>query len=232
MDTTAFMRSIDTRFRAASGLSERRHYSIFYSQVVKSRILVIGFNPGGDPDHWDESLLASRSFYEHGEHEYVDCEYRIAVAMREFLMRTLSLTDVNQIRTIPKTNLVFRRSSNQDTLKISSSRALREAHPFIEEIIQRVQPRAIILEGKVTLDKFEKLYCGTVTAQLDGPPITTPNGRSNACIFQADRALVTCLGRDILLVGIGHPSKYAGRKEWHSVLARSKALLHSVQPRC
>jgi len=227
MQTTEFMRSIDTRYRESSGLTERCYYSIFYSQVIPSKVFVLGFNPGGNPEKWDDAVLASRSLYENGEHEYVDCEYPLAKAMRTFLYSTLSLTDINQIRKIPKTNLIFRRSSSQDTLKCPKLEALLEAKPFIEEMLQRVQPLVIIFEGMETLKKFRQLYCTTVTSQKDNNPLTTPNGRNNARIFETNFAKVTCLTQRILLIGIGHPSKYALRAEWSNVLTRSKEQIES-----
>ena len=101
-ETTRFMRRLDQQYRKASGLTHRRDYSIFYSRVVPCRTLVLGFNPGGDPATWDESALASTGFYENWEHEYVDCHYPLACAMREFLQVALSLTDTEAVRRIPK----------------------------------------------------------------------------------------------------------------------------------
>ena len=48
-----------------------------YSRIDPSDALVLGINPGGDPGTWTEDMLASRSFYENWEHEYVDCKYAI-----------------------------------------------------------------------------------------------------------------------------------------------------------
>jgi len=222
------MQALDNAYRQTSGLQERRFYSIFYSKVEPSRIMVLGYNPGGDPDNWDESLLASRSYYENDEHEYVDCHYPLAIAMRDFLTSALDLSDVARIRSVPKTNLIFRRSRNQDTLNLRPAAALEEARPFVEQMISRVQPLVIIFEGTVTLDQFEKLYCDTVASSIDGPSITTPNGRNQAKIFRLDRARVRCLGRDATLIGLGHPSKYAGRVEWKQVVARARQAIAAI----
>lgn len=64
LETISRMQSIDDRYRAISGLTERRFYSIFYSRIDLSKVLVLGINPGGDPTTWTEELLASRSFYD------------------------------------------------------------------------------------------------------------------------------------------------------------------------
>lgn len=227
----SFMRSIDERYRETSKLTERRHYSIFYSKIVPSLLLVVGYNPGGDPATWDESELASRSFYENDEHEYVDCNYPLAIAMRHYLTKVLLLGNVSGIRSIPKINLIFRRSSGQNTLSLSPSEAIREAKSFVEEVVMRVGPALILFEGTVTLDKFEANYCTSVTKFIDGPAITTPNGRSRAAIYRADRGFVRCLNREITLVGIGHPSKYSGRTEWNEVVSRSRNTVEAAKER-
>jgi hypothetical protein len=227
-DCATFMRSLDARFRAKSQLDERRFYSIFYSQINPSPVLILGLNPGGDPENWDQSSLASQAFYENGEHEYVDCDYPIAVAMRTFLQRALSLPSEAAIRGLPKTNVIFRRSRNLNSLGVPVAQAMDEALPFVEEIIFRVQPTAVILEGIDTLSRFARHYCSGVPQDITGREISTPNGRHRARIFQASRGQVRCLAREALLIGIGHPSKYAGRTEWSAVVSRTKALLKEV----
>ena len=227
-DSAVFMRSLDEAYRVVSGLRERRYYSIFYSKVEPHPILILGYNPGGNPETWSESALASRSYYENSEHEYVDCHYPLATAMRSFLLSALNTTDPNRIRSIPKTNLIFRRSTNQGTLALSTSAGLREAKPFVETIVARCQPRLIICEGTTTLNAFEKGFCTSVSQHVDGHEITTPNGRHRAAIYRSDTAFVDCLGRRVVIIGIGHPSKYAGRAEWTTVVNRASSAMRGV----
>ena len=222
---TDFMRSLDSQYRESTGLRERRYYSIFYSLVEPSKTLIIGFNPGGDPATWNESALASRSFYENREHEYVDTDFPTSVGMRDFLLGSGIVATVEEIRDIPKINLIYRRSRNMNELPITPRQAVLEAHPYVEKIIQRVSPELIICEGKSTLDKFEAFYCGKTDQEVDGQTVFTPNGRHNALIYRADRATVKCLEKPCILVGIGHPSKYSSRSEWQSVLDNTRNLL-------
>jgi hypothetical protein len=222
---SAFMRNLDLEYRDFSGLNERRYYSIFYSQIKPSKILLLGYNPGGDPANWDESALASPSFYENREHEYVDTNFPTSLGMRSYLLGSSLVKSVDEIRDIPKINLIFRRSRNMNELPISPRQALVEAQPFVEQIIETVCPELIICEGKSTLDKFEDLYCEKMEQEVDGRTVFTPNGRHNALIYRADRATVNCLGRSCLLVGIGHPSKYSSRGEWKYVLENTRNLL-------
>ncbi len=219
------MQSLDEGYRAASGLKERRHYSIFYSSIQRSALLILGWNPGGNPATWDESQLASNSFYENGEHEYVDCHYKLALAMRGFLMASLGLSTPQEIRSIPKSNLIFRRSTGQGSLSLSARAALDECRPFVQELVSRVSPSHIILEGMTTLDEFGASYCSEVSRDVDGASVVTPNGARKARIYRADSAVVRCLDRRVTLVGVGHPSKFAGRREWKEVVQRAKGLL-------
>ena len=223
-ETTDFMRRLDSEYRARSELNERRFYSIFYSRIVPSSTLVLGFNRGGTPEDWEETKLASTAYYDNWEHEYVDCDYPIAVAMRDFLPKVLSLAGTKDIRRIPKTNLIFRRSSSQTKMSLRPSDAIREAQPILTQILRRVSPRLIICEGITTLDNFERYYCSSVEEEIDGQHVTTPNGRHLARIYRADKAHMISSGTSVILIGIGHPSRYSGRREWKDVIQLSRKM--------
>ena len=222
-----FMKQLDANYRRETGLEERRYYSIFYSRIVPSDVVLIGWNPCGNPETWDPSVLASQSWYENGEHEVVDTDFPNSVGMREFLVSTGIADDQEEIRSIPKTNLIFRRSRDQNSLGLPAGKAAREAQKYVERILSEVQPELIVCEGKTTLEKFEHLYCSDIEIRIDGKAVYTPNGRSSALIYRADKATVNCLGQKCHLIGIGHPSKYATRAEWRDVLANSKAIYGS-----
>jgi hypothetical protein len=230
-DATKFMQGLDARFRAASGLHERRYYSIFYSSIQRSQLLILGWNPGGHPENWDEAQLASRTFYENGEHEYVDCHYKLAVAMRSLLVTVLGMSSPEEIRSIPKGNLIFRRSMGQGTLPKNERAALEECRQFVEEILSLVSPSHILLEGMTTLEAFENIYCREVAKELDGASIVTPNGARQARIYRADSAHLKCLGKRVTLIGIGHPSKFSGRREWAEVIGRTRSMLEECRIR-
>jgi len=192
------MKTIDLNYQKKTGLTQRKYYSIFYSKLQESPIMIIGYNPGGNPDIWNESQLASKSFYENGEHEYVDCHYSLAVGTRNFIMRVLDLKDSEPIRSIPKTNIIFRRSVNQDKLKLTPTILIDESKEFLEEIIKYVNPDVIIFEGKTTLDKFNSKFCSTTTKSFDNSSVFTPNGKYDAQIYRADRSYVNCLQKEII----------------------------------
>ena len=45
-----FMRHLETEFRSATNFVNRSQYKIFYSPIWRAKILLLGINPGGDPD--------------------------------------------------------------------------------------------------------------------------------------------------------------------------------------
>ncbi len=216
--TTIFMSELDEEYREVSGLNERRFYSIFYSRIEPSPIFLLGINPGGDPDEWDMSFLASKSLYENYEHEYVDCSYPIANAMLKLLKHVLETNDKDVIRRVPKSNIIFRRSSSLNKLPISKEVAYEESRPFVQKMLVRVNPKCVVFESVGALDEFCKRYCRGVKVNIDQRIVRTPNGSKEARIYQANTGYVECLGKELLLIGLGHPSKYATRKEWNTVL--------------
>lgn len=224
------MKRLDRQFRKESGLTDRRHYSIFYSRIVPCSTFVVGYNPGGEPGTWSTDSLASTGFYENWEHEYVDCDYPLARAMQKYLPAVLSLSDVEAVRRIPKSNLIFHRSSGQDTLKLPDKKAISKAKPILDQILCRVSPSLIICEGTTTQDAFEKYFCDAMEKNIDGMCLKTPNGRNMATIYRADRARIVPTGKTVLLIGIGHPSRYGGRDEWDDVIKRSKLAVQRLGP--
>jgi hypothetical protein len=226
-DATELMRSIGERYRAKTGLA-LGDYSIFYSRIVASHLLILGWNPGGDPKDPTYRSLESQSYYEDLKHDYVEYEfdpsYPMALAMCRFLRETLELRDSEPIRRIPKTNLIFRRSRGQADLPIREVDALKESQKFLEEIICRVRPSVVLLEGIKTLRAFEKHYCSDIV-NLTERSIITPNGSSSARIYELHQARVHCLGREVRLLGIGHPSRYARRAAWALVVQQAKSDL-------
>ena len=223
-ESAKFMKRLDKEYRKKTKISERRFYSIFFSQVNPSPIMILGSNPGGDPKNWDESELASTSFYENGEHEYVDCCYPIACVMSEFLKKVLDI-EKECIREIPKTNLIFRRSVSIKQLPLKVSDAISEAKPILEQILRRVEPDVIICEGFLTLRNFEKHYCTVHCEKIDGESVDVSNGNHAARIYRADHAFLLSTGKYVKLLGLGHPSRFGGRSEWNEVIQLSRNFL-------
>lgn len=214
MSTSQFMRDLEHRYQKASRLTDRRDYKIFYSEVKPAEVMVLGINPGGDPLTWEPSSYstASRSFYEHREHDYVDCPYKAAAMMKPLLADLLGSVDA--VRDVVKTNLSFRRTPHSDdkTFRKFHGMSLREsqleARPFLEEILAHVKPRLVILEGNI-LSIFKELYA-TGAGRPIGNVIRTPAGRHEAVLFEAEKLTSRGIG-PITVARVGHPSVFGPR---------------------
>lgn len=228
MDTIAKMHDIAKRYINVSGLHDRRFYSIFFSRIDPADALILGIKPGGDTASWSESELASRSFYENWEHEYVDCSYPIQRTMLPFLMQVFDI-DKESVRKLPKSNLSFRRAKTVDSFKDEQGMTLEEAQleamPFVEEIIAHVSPKIIILEGITAFNFFCANYGQSVSGKSAKPPIFTLHNGKQVRIFCESTLHVGCLGREIPIVGIGHPSYFGSKPEWKAVTQRTKEIV-------
>ena len=230
VDTIAVMKDIDRRYREKSGLNDRCFYSIFYSRIDPAPLLVLGINPGGNPSKWTSDKLASQSFYENFEHEYVDCRYAIQEPMLPFLIDVTGV-DIDGVQHIPKSNLVFRRSNGMDELHkfhgMEFPDARREAHEFVQEIIQYVSPRAILLEGISNLEPFTRGFC-IGNGQPLAEEIRTDFKGSLVRCFVARAMQVKCLGRTLSVVAVGHPSAFGEKPEWPIVQSETKKVIAAV----
>lgn len=152
--------------------------------------------------------------------------------MLPLLMSTLGI-DADVVRRIPKTNMVFRRSSQETMFAqqqdgMTMRAALKEGMPVLERIIRQVQPQAIIFEGHGALKRF-------VEAFGDGPPsaslvpaVTTPNGRARALIYAVHEVRTRLLPEPIVAIALAHPLKYAARAEFDIARSDMRERLASV----
>lgn len=246
-DPVSFIKDIHLRYRQASGLHERRFFDIEHSLIIPSDVMVLGAYPNGNPKEWSPDHMASMAHYENGEHEYVDGNLPLKGVMQHFLRTTLGIDD-DEVRRIPKTHLVFRRATT-DTMfgacqGISLTAAVREALPFVEEMIARVSPRVIVLEGRRSLDIFRPLYCPEGFAKPTEEPIKALlTGKGSAKPTEEQRALanergfiafrpyemtVTCLGRPVMVIGLGHPVYFGRLPEWQSVLEAAQRVMRGA----
>jgi len=242
--TTDWMMDLDRRFRAATNL-DIGSYKIFYSRIQPAEILVLGINPGGNPStfhkevplfypqEWVSRILANEFWFEKGEHEYVDCSYPIARAMTRFL-GSVTGTGPEQIRGIPKTNLAFRRSPGVDQFRalhgITLEQAKDEARPFVEEVLRWVQPRMIVLEGVSLMQDFLSGYGKGSGRTLIGPVMTPYRGRlARVCI--GEEVTISCLGRPVAVIAIGHPSSFGRLPGFDLAIAATRRLFDELMRR-
>jgi hypothetical protein len=191
------MRDVDSRFRAASGLRSRAHYSIFYGPLRRSRILMINANPGGSPSSYQIVDV------EGGEHEYIEGKHSGQTTRNgaEMLMHIAGSSNPESLRGVQVLNRYFRRSPGVD--KKSEQSHMKEARPFLNELLNYIQPEAILFGGDSGVDIFARAHGGTA---IGGDPIKGPNGSNEANYFR-EYELRLPEYRTVAAYGVYHPSK-------------------------
>jgi hypothetical protein len=229
-DYEKFMRVLEGRYRAATGLSDRSQYKIFYGPVRQAEILLLGINPGGDP----ASLMpdgvrhkvgtkigaASASYYENNESDLLDCSWPENTGLLKLLE---PLLDGNReaIRTqVVKTNMAFRRSP-----KVGSSidQYKTEAAPFLLEIISAVHPSLVLLTG-VKLEDFSQQF----TTRCDPIGDTMRHDRIRQIVFRAARVGLRPDGGAALAVQLAHAARFSWTYEKYGVVDRIRSLQRSI----
>ena len=212
-------RAMYDRFKASLPASEQhdRYFKIFYSDVRPSPLVIVGLNPGGDPDN-PGSLQSKSTLYEHGEHDYVDCDYPIAVKMRGLLLETGAATDLEAIRSIPKVNVVFHRSARWEELT-NPSDACELSRVHVSSILLTVSPRIVLVEGFESLKQLVKQQALTVTE----PQTLIPSRLKTAILGFPD-------GRVVKAVVLGHPTGARwSTAEWRNAVTLIRAELSDGQ---
>ena len=242
-NTVKLMKLLDQQYREVSGINDPSQYKTFYSRIDPGRLLVLGINPGGDPAAWKQEvgryypsswvtpLLNGDFWFENYEHEYVDCRYPIQQVMNDFLRAILSVGN-EDLRKIPKINLAFRRSPDTDSFKdlhgMTLTQGQREATPFVARILEHVAPDVVLLEG-MFLDSFRRRLCqkGCHGEQLI-EPLTTYWRGNDVRILAAEVLPVTCLGRSIPVIAIGHPSTFGNKPDFVQVRTATGELIKNI----
>lgn len=127
-------------------------YAIFYSPVtINPTIALIGYNPGGDENSFNENEVGVPNV-----HEYFKEDYKLAKNVK-FIFEQANLTSV--LKDSVKFNLIFFRSKtakefqDKDLIKFSEEKVV--------EILQELKPKYIITEGFATFERLKKLLNGT-----------------------------------------------------------------------
>ena len=207
----SFMRSLETRYQKKSGLLNRAHYKIFYGPVRPAPILVLGINPGGDPTNTEadgakqktgEVAAASSGFYEGGEHDVLDCDWKENKGLKKLLVPLLN-NDEEAIRlSVVKTNVAFRRSPKAKDIDIVAAKV--EAAPFLAEIMAVVQPRLIVLTS-IDLPAFLNSFCvnvGDLTEQVRDEKV-------KQVVFESAIAQLKNCESSSLIVRVAHASQFS-----------------------
>jgi uracil-DNA glycosylase len=224
-------RSIDAAFRTATELTSRDDYKIFYSRLQPSWLITIGINPGGHSNDWFEATRTG--FYDEGLHDFIeyenDARYDLARPMMQVLRAATGTKRPDVLRTIPHTNMAFRRSPDSSGFK-PEHRA--EAAPFVQAILDVVRPRTIVFAGKAC-DQALDANRGFLVGQYDyEEAVPIRNGTAAIPLFRSFRSTFRRNGQAVRVVALAHPSRYATRQRpWHETMALVEATIRSERPR-
>jgi len=223
---TEFMQDLERRYRDTTGLADRSQYKIFYGPIHAADILVLGINPGGNPanmlpngvDHKDGIGIgaASAGYYENGENDLLDCNWRENNVLK--LLVPLLGGKREAVRScVVKTNVAFRRSPN--VAKIDVQRAMTEAAPFLTEILEVVHPNLILLTG-VKLEDFCSRYCTSCAPVGE----SVRDDRINQVVFAAAKMSLRVPERAVIGVQVAHASQFSWTYERYAVPERINKL--------
>ena len=229
MDTefTPFMRQVEQRFQAASGLLDRSQYKIFYGQVRPAWLLTLGINPGGAPKDTNADgkthasgrvAAASASYFEGNEHDILDCEWPENPGLRRLLQPLLGGNLARVREEVVKTNMAFRRSAKAS--QIDKERTFDESAPFLNEIVRVVQPRLVLLTGP-KLASFVDRYASEI--KILCPPERKESIKQT--VFAASRAKLRATDMTTLVVQVAHASQWSATYGEYDVARRIQSLM-------
>ena len=229
MDTefTPFMRDLERRFQMATGLPNRSAYKIFYGQIHQAPILTLGINPGGDPAQTSADgrmhtsgvpAAASSSYFEGGEHDVLDCEWKENDGLRKLLIPLVGGEREGIRQDVVKSNLAFRRSAKATHIQVE--RAFDETAPFLAEILAKVEPRLVLLTGPAV-----RVFVGRFASgeQVLAQPEKDPGVKQT--IFAASRVRLRATGTEALVVRVAHASQFGWTYGRYEVSRRITALM-------
>jgi len=132
-------------------------FGVFYSPIYyQPDLMIIGYNLGGTEKDFklDESVIIPE------EHEYFVYDYKLARKQKDIWGR---LNKINMLKESVKLNLNFFRSRNITQWKTINKSLRKEIEIFcaskVKEIIFKVQPKVILVEGMKTYDElFFKVF--------------------------------------------------------------------------
>ena len=106
---------------------------------------------------------------------------------------------------------------------MTPTEAMKEAVPTIEQIMRFVQPKMVLLET-IQSEAFKRRYCSGQASELaDIIRGVGPRG-GPARIFEAHNMHINCLGKELPVVAIGHPSHQGGKPQWGSVVQATRSV--------
>lgn len=196
--STEYMADLEQRYRRASGLQSRDHYSIFYGPLRPSRLMMVNANPGGSPTNYKVVRV------EAGEHEYVEGRESGPTTRNgaQILAALAGTSAPEAIRQFQVFNRFFRRTPTLPNASLTES-YMHEAAPFLAELIAFVRPEAMLFGGDAGVRLFAKVHGGNL---VERDCIMGPNGRAEA-VYHRRYELTLPYYPTIEVHGIYHPAK-------------------------
>ena len=221
------MQSLEADYQQASGLANRARYKIFYGMLRPAPCLVLGLNPGGDPEQTSadgtrgaNNSVASSSgaWFEQDEHDLLDCQWPENTGLKRLLLPLFGGDEKRIRREVVKTNLAFRRS--REARDINIDQAIEEARPFVDRILAIVDPKLVILAG-VSLSRFLDHH-----VQTSKPAATLLRDASiGHVVFNAAWVTFEADLSPRLVVQVGHASQFSWTYAKHDIPGRISSLL-------
>lgn len=222
-----FMRDLEGRYRAASGLADRSRYKIFYGRVRPANVLLLGINPGGDPADVMPDGMGSRSggrphassagYYDDDESDLLDCQWKENDGLLKLLRPLFNHDDAAIRANVVKTNVAFRRGKKVTSIEVEAAKG--EAAPFLAEIVGRVRPGLVLLTG-ARLEDFTTRFCRDV--HPIGESVRDPGVKQT--VFRAARVELRATGATAFAVQLAHASQFNWTYERYGVVERIRAL--------
>lgn len=194
------MRDIEARYNEATGLRDRAYYSIFYGPLRKSKFLMLNANPGGRPDSYQIVDVFA------GQHEYIEGRNSGPTTRNgaEILLHICGGTNPEALRGVQVLNRFFRRSPSVE--KRTECAYMEEARPFLAELIEYIEPEAILFGGDSSVATFAQVH---KAAMRGAPVVRGPNG-TNEAVYFGEYELALPYYRRVQAFSIYHPSKLNG----------------------
>ncbi|HVI27657.1 hypothetical protein [Hansschlegelia sp.] len=195
--------------------------------------MLLGMNPGGHPnDHLPNGdfdsragrkAAASSAYYENNEHDLLDCQWRENLIVK--LISPAILTRKEDIRfSVCKTNLAFRRSASIQDIDFRHEKKI--SAPFLKEIMERVEPDAVIVCGKGALRGMADAVFRKGWQMKTDPIVLSPSGPP---IFGHAQGQ-TLAGTAVDMFEVAHASRSSGLYAKHDVGAKIRETMRERLP--
>ena len=224
MDDT--MAQIREDFLTAYGNEyDKRQFKLFYSHLHPFPLMILGLNPGGDPEKGE--LLGVSECPERGEHDYVAFRhhrrYPLARKMCDLLEFVLPQLLTERLSDVPKANVSFFRSRNAASHP-DMVRSVDRSRPFLVRMLKIVEPSFLLCEGLGTA-RFLSKACTT----WERVCTESAGWFDDRKICEKYHAQIADLSAPTCVLAFPHPTGYPwSRKNWQRLRRYLGKELRSV----